>query len=328
MFVALTSVRRIQLRVVNGNYDSEPVDVKIGTSWRVVKGKRKNVHKKKKKKTAFGAGGTVLFSNVTSMESTGFKTPYKRVPTPGDGALLLEVVRRRDDVLLGKKKLDGVVDGVWHTIMFAARGDQFCAALVPDTGRTAPRSLPAEGKAMLVAYNVGCGLTGDKVLSVLLNGVVIWPEVPIMSQTRALQFAAGSYAYDIVLADPRGGQNASGDGSSAPILAAGNGGVDFVGRFNSTAFYRMYIGRIGSSMVAPIVQIEKTADVSRPLPADVQVEDKGVVGSFASRAEVWFVENSALAGIIIGVAAIVCCACCIGIVLLMRRKKRNSRDWD
>ncbi len=269
------------------------------------------------------ADDSVLFTNVSGMTESTFKTPYKRLPFPGSRQLDVSVLRSRDGVLLGRKKLSGVIDGVWHTLMFAVRGDEFCAAVARDTGRSAPRSVPAEGKAMIVAYNVGCGLPSDSVLSVLLNGAVILIDVPPMNHSLPLQFAAGSYPYDALLTAR--GQNATsgGEESSTPILAATNGGASFVGDFASTAFYRMYIGRIGTA--SPIAQIEKFADAKQPLPADLPVDSRA---NFPDRAQVWFVENPTLAGVAIGAAFIVCCICCVGIAFLLRRNKRRSRDRD
>jgi hypothetical protein len=258
------------------------------------------------------------------MSDSSFKTPYKRLPFPSSRQFDVSVLRSSDGKLLGRKTLSGVTDGVWHTLMFAVRGDEFCGTIARDTGRGAPKSVPVDGKAMLIAYNVGCGLASNSVLSVLLNGVVVWADVPPMNSTRPLQFAAGSYPYDAVLS-VRGQNASSGAESNVPILAATNGGVSFVGNFNSTGFYRLYIGRIGGNPVQPIAQIEKFADSSQPLPADLRGDGPT---DFADRAQVWFVENATLAGIAIGAAFIVCCLCCTGIALLLRRKKRRSRDWD
>jgi hypothetical protein len=258
------------------------------------------------------------------MESADFKTPYKRYALPKDNQFELVVRRTSGDALVGRATLSKIVDGVWYTAMFSARDDKFCASLAPDTGKTAPKALPAEGKSMLVAYNIGCDLPFGKALSVLLNRVVIWTDVPVMTQTKTLQFASGSYAYDAVLHD-RGADT----DENTPILAATNSGADFVGRFNSTGFYRMYIGRIASNTVAPVAHIERTADSSRPLPADVPLEDAtSRARSLAEGAEIWFVENPALAGAIIGVSLCVCCTCLVAIVVLMRRRRRNQRTYD
>lgn len=210
--------------------------------------------------------------------------------------------------------MDSIVDGTWyiyiycvvvvvvffnvsvfrrrHTIMFAKRGDKFCAATAYDSGPTSPASLPAGSKSALIVYNLGCELPPGVALTVLLNGVVVWPSVKSMSRGEPLQFASGLYSYDAFAT--------TSDMSSVSmpgILESGSGGKRSL-EFRPRTLYRAYFARIQGAATA---LMELAANDTLKLPADLERDD-AVVKSFDPQK--WLIDNAVLAGAIGG--AILC----------------------
>lgn len=176
--------------------------------------------------------------------------------------------------------------------MFARRGDKFCAATTYDSGPTSPALLPAGNKSALIVYNLGCELPPGVALTVLLNGVVVWPSVKSMSRGEPLQFASGLYSYDAFAT------TSDMSAVSMPgILESGSGGKRSL-EFRPHTLYRVYFARIQGSATA---LMEVAANDTLKLAADLERDD-AVVKSFDPQK--WLIDNSILAGAIGG--AILC----------------------
>jgi len=286
------ALAKIRIRVVNGNYDAGKVDVLFDSK--------------------------VLFSAVPLLDDAGAVSNYTEMAFPAAGSMDISIRETGQTTVTDKKTLDKFVDGVWHTVMFAKRRDKFCASVAYDSGPSAPVALPAAPKSAALVYNVGCelgGLNSTVALTVLLNGVVVWPAVAAMSRGEPLQFASGTYAYDALLV-VNGAPNAL---DAMPLLAtAGNARRN---AFAAHSLYRLYFARVGGRITAAI---ELVAGETRELPKDLPLDSS--IADAAGSAGSWIREHPAETGLIAGGICLCICLCIALTVALTRRRRRRSRD--
>merc|ERR1719197_2143007 len=257
--------------------------------------------------------GEVLFQDVAPLDQPGAITQYTQIDMPR-GNVTVRVTKAGDsDVVLGEKSFaDGFIDGVFHTLLVARRDDTFCASVQRDTGAAAPVSIPEADKTVVIVYNVACA-SEELSVNVLLNDQPIWPDVEQMSRGEPRQFTAGVYPVEVVQDESR-------------VLAMANGGVPRRFRFQDRHIYRLFLSRIGST--TPNATLDIFANGTIPLPDDLELDTPSEVATVGARIAAWFVNNTVVAGVIIGVVLLCCCICVGLIVLGTRRRRRRSRDYE